>query len=203
MARPTRALLSRDIIGRAAIELVEAGHDLQMQPLAERLGVRVSSLYHHVAGRAGVIHAMRAVLSERYRFTPPQAERWQDTVRGALGQFLRMYADHPRVLQLMVTVVIDEPNVLELYEVLVAALRTAGVPENELLVTVETLDAFIFGVALDRLSPDQLIEPRDPGLRDLVARHRTGAARNEQLFEHGLSLLLAGIRARVESARSG
>ena len=59
MARPRTTLLSRDIIGRAAIEFVDAGKDLQVVPLAKHLGVSVSSLYHHVDGRDGVNRAMR------------------------------------------------------------------------------------------------------------------------------------------------
>ncbi|PIJ16285.1 TetR family transcriptional regulator, partial [Leucobacter sp. OLES1] len=39
MARPRTAILSREIIGRAAIEYVESGNELQLVPLARRLGV--------------------------------------------------------------------------------------------------------------------------------------------------------------------
>lgn len=197
MARPRKAILTGEIIGRAAIEFVEAGNDLQMKPLADTLGVQVSSLYHHVDGRAGVIHAMRQVLAAEYPFAVDPSGPWEEVLDRALRSAWRMYADHPRVLQLMVTVVIDEPDVLELYEVLVGALRRAGVPEAELLTAVETLDAFIFGAALDRLSPDRLIDPQDDDLAALVERQPVGAERNERLFEYGLSLIIAGIKARV------
>ena len=202
MARPRKAILTRDIIGRAAVDLVEAGNDLQMNPLAESLGVRVSSLYHHVDGRAGVIHAMRQVLSAQYRFDTDAEGPWEEVLRRALKSAWRMYADHPRVLQLMVTVVIDEPQVLELYEVLGSALTRAGIPDNELLTTMETLDAFIFGAALDRLSPDRLIAPRSPQLARLVERHPVGRDRNTQLFDRGLSLIIAGITARAAEVRA-
>lgn len=202
MARPRKAILTRDIIGRAAIDLVEAGHELQMNPLAEKLGVRVSSLYHHVDGRAGVIHAMRQVLSEQYRFGASAEGPWEEVLRGELKTAWRMYADHPRVLQLMVTVVIDEPQVLELYEVLGEALSRAGIPDDELLTTMETLDAFIFGAALDRLSPDRLIAPRTPQLTRLVEQHPVGRERNTQLFERGLTLIIAGITARAAEVRA-
>ena len=200
MARPRTAILTPEIIGRAAIDLVERGHDLQMKPLAEKLGVRVSSLYHHVEGRAGVIHAMRQVLAARYPFEVNPDGTWQEVIRRALRSAWRMYADHPRVLQLMVTVVIDEPDVLALYEVLVTALRRAGIPESDLLTTVETLDAFIFGAALDRLSPDRIIKPETPDLMGLLDAHPVGNERNERLFEQGITLIIAGIEARAGDA---
>ncbi|NNV08536.1 TetR/AcrR family transcriptional regulator, partial [Geobacillus sp. MMMUD3] len=66
MARPTSPLLSREKIALAAIEMLDSGQELKIQPLAKRLGVSLSSLYHHVDGREGIVHAMREVLSGQY-----------------------------------------------------------------------------------------------------------------------------------------
>lgn len=201
MARPRSVKLSREIIGRAAIEYVEAGHELQLVPLAQQLGVSVSSFYHHVAGRDGVIQAMRQVLVPEYIAAPPElpeASGWEDRIRREVELTWRMYADHPRVLQLMLTVVIDEPDVLRFYTALTAALVEAGVPDDELVTTVEVIDAFTFGAALDALSPDQILDLGAAGgkLAELLPTHPTGRARNARVFEHGVDLLLAGIRAR-------
>lgn len=202
MARPRTARLSREIIGRAAIDFVEAGHELQLVPLARRLGVSVSSLYHHVAGRDGVIQAMRQVLVAQYVRPLPAVGDWRQRIRQEVELTWRMYADHPRVLQLMLTVVIDEPDVLRIYSVLAEALDEAGLPEDEILTTIEVIDAFTFGMTLDALSPDTILDPaRATGtLARLLPGELTGSARNRRVFALGLDLIIAGIEARVREA---
>lgn len=204
MARPKEPLLSREIIARAAIELIEEGKDLQIVPLAERLGVSKSSLYHHVRGRTGVIHAIREVLGEEYQLLPTASDDWEETVRASARSAGSLYGDHPRVLPLLLSVVIDEPATVGFYSVLVDALERAGIPEDELLSTVETIDAFAFGVALDALSPDLIFDagPAHSRLTTLSAKHPTGKARNALLFERGLDLLVLGIRERGRIANS-
>ena len=199
MARPRVSLLSRRTIAEAAIEMLDAGRELQVVPLAESLGVGVSSLYHHVSGRTGIIRAMRDVLTQRYAPEVDPSLPWEERVRAAVEALWRMYSDHPRVLQLLLTVVIEEPATMGIYEAMIGALREAGVPEAELLSTVETLDAFAFGAALDSLSPERIFGDagEDPELAGLLGAHPTGRRRNRILFEHGLGLILGGIRARA------
>lgn len=199
MARPRTARLSREIIGRAAIEFVEAGNELQLVPLARRLGVSVSSLYHHVAGRDGVIQAMRQVLVAEYIRPLSTEGDWRQRIRQEVELTWRMYADHPRVLQLLLTVVIDEPDVLRIYSVLADALEEAGLPDDEILTTIEVIDAFTFGMTLDALSPETILDPeRATGtLARLLPGHLSGAERNRRVFASGLDLIVAGIEARV------
>ncbi|NLB48181.1 MAG: TetR/AcrR family transcriptional regulator [Microbacteriaceae bacterium] len=202
MARPRTALLTRERIARAAIALVDSGHELQVMPLAKRLGVSVSSIYHHVNGRVGIIHAMREVLVNEHPLTPDPKASWEDTVRSSALHLWHLYGNHPRVMPLLVSVVIDEPVTLDFYAVLVDALAEAGIPEHEQLSTAETIEAFIFGVALDAGSPDTIFQPtnRHPRMEQLIAAHPQGRARNVQLFERGLELLLLGIRERARIA---
>lgn len=204
MARPRTTLLTREIIGRAAVELVDSGADLQVVPLAKKLGVSVSSLYHHVDGRDGIIRAMRQSLVTEYVHAPLGDPDWQRTIRNEVENTWRMYAEHPRVLQLMVTVVIDEPDVLRFYSVLADALTTAGLPETEIITTIEVIDAFSFGAALDALSPDTILDPghTEGRLSGLLADHPVGPVRNRAVFDRGLDLLLAGIAARARDPRS-
>ena len=202
VARPRTALLSREIIGRAAIEFVESGHELQLVPLAKRLGVSVSSLYHHVDGRDGVIQAMRQVLAPQYLGPISREGSWRERIRRQVEFIWRMYAEHPRVLQLTITVVIDEPDMLSFYGALVDALEEAGIPDDELLTTVEVIDAFCFGAVLDALSPDAILaaERAEGRLADLLPAHPVGEERNQRVFERGLELIIAGISARAAEA---
>lgn len=202
MARPRTVRLSREIIGRAGIDYVAAGHELQLVPLAKRLGVSVSSLYHHVEGREGVIRAMREVLVAEYLTSAPTAQNWEQRIRSEVELTWRMYADHPGVLQLLLTVVVDEPDVLRFYSAIAESLAEAGLPADEVLTTIEVIDAFTFGAALDALSPARILDPGRAGdeLRGLIAQHPVGAERNRRVFDRGLDFMIAGIRARVEAA---
>lgn len=225
MARPKQARLSVEIIGQAAIDYVEAGNELQLVPLAKSLGVSVSSLYHHVSGREGVIRAMRQVLNERYAAEPEAADGsggiggadhadagaaapvaaqlasgdgrepgWAGRIRRECNAIWRMYAEHPKVLAHMLTVVIDEPYALEIYEKLATALTEAGVPDSDLLSTVEVIDAFILGAAFDSMSPDQILDPSEVGgrLAELQATHPRGKERTQRMYERGVDLIIAG-----------
>ncbi|QIK63538.1 TetR family transcriptional regulator [Leucobacter viscericola] len=202
MARPLKALLSQEIIGQAAIQLVDSGRELQVVPLAKQLGVSVSSLYHHVDGREGIIRAMRQVMVSEYKSPERSAADWRETLRREVEQTWIMYVSHPRVLQLLITVVINEPDALSFYEVLAEALERAGLPDEEILTTIEAIEAFSIGAALDALSPEVLIDPAhsDGKLATLLPHHSSGEVRNREVFERGLELIIDGIAARVAAA---
>ncbi len=210
MVRPRTQRLSREIIGRAALEMVDAGEELQLVPLAEKLGVSPSSLYHHVNGRDGVIRAIRHVLIRTYvtgqspevgtgSIARDAEADWKSVIRREVERTWRMYAKHPQAMQLLITVVIDDPDTLGFYERLTRTLLDAGLPDGEVLSTIEAIDAFSFGVALDALSPRTVwqAEGASDGLAVLLDSHPTGAQRNRAVFEHGLELLIDGISTRM------
>lgn len=72
MGRPSRALLSREIIARAALDTVdEHGPDgLTMRALADRLGVKAASLYNHVGGKDELIDALAELVNAEIDLTP-------------------------------------------------------------------------------------------------------------------------------------
>lgn len=199
MARPSSPILSREKIALTAIAMIDEGEELKIQPLAKRLGVSLSSLYHHVDGREGIVHAMREVLSSQYDFEAPTGLSWRETLKAGIHALWRLYSDHPRVMIHLLGVTIEEPGTLALYESLITTLKRAGVPRDELLTTVEVLDAFAFGAALDALSPTRIFSPDDSPseLGGLLEEHPSGNERNQLLYERGVDIILTGIEARV------
>lgn len=199
MARPSSPLLSREKIGRAAIGMIDGGGELKIQPLAKKLGVSLSSIYHHVDGREGVIHAMREVLSVEYALNIPDQGSWKDNLKAIVDSLWRLYSDHPRVMIHLLGVTVEEPGTLTLYESLIDVLADAGVPETELLTTIEVLDAFAFGAALDALSPQVIFAPasEDSRLTSLIENHPAGTERNHRLYRRGLDIIIAGIEAGI------
>lgn len=199
MARPSTPLLSREKIALAAIEMIDAGEALKIQPLAKKLGVSLSSLYHHVDGRDGIVHAMREVLSSEYVFEAVDGHSWKESLKAGVGALWRLYSDHPRVMIYLLGVTIHEPETLLLYESLFESLQRSGLPEDELLTTLEVLDAFAFGAALDALSPSTIFAPevKESPLARHLDGHPSGADRNLLLYQRGLDIIIAGIEARV------
>ncbi|SDR92270.1 DNA-binding transcriptional regulator, AcrR family [Brevibacterium siliguriense] len=203
MARPSSPLLSREKIGRAAIGMIDDGGELKIQPLAKELGVSLSSIYHHVDGREGVIHAMREVLSAEYALNIPDQGSWKEDLKAKMDSLWRLYSDHPRVMIHLLGVTVEEPRTLTLYESLIDVLVSAGVPETELLTTIEVLDAFAFGAALDALSPQVIFSPEseDSRLTKLIENHPAGAERNHLLYRRGLDFIIAGIEAGIPQSQ--
>lgn len=199
MARPSSPLLSREKIGRAAIGMIDDGGELKIQPLAKELGVSLSSIYHHVDGREGIIHAMREVLSAEYALNIPDQGSWKEDLKARMDSLWRLYSDHPRVMIHLLGVTVEEPRTLTLYESLIDVLASAGVPEPELLTTIEVLDAFAFGAALDALSPQVIFSPEseDSRLTKLIENHPAGTERNHLLYRRGLDFIIAGIEAEI------
>ena len=202
MARPSSPILSREKIAIAAIEMIDDGHELKIQPLAKTLGVSLSSIYHHVDGREGIVHAMREVLSRDYEFIVPDGLEWRDALKAGVLALWSLYSDHPRVMIHLLGVTVEEPRSLALYDSMITTLKRAGIPREEILTTLEILDAFAFGAALDALSPTRIYSPDETQteMADLIENHPSGSERTRLLFETGVEVILDGIAARVPSA---
>lgn len=203
MGRPRTARLSPEIIGQAAIGLVESGRDLHVVTLAERLGVHVSSLYHHVAGRDGILLAMRDVIVAQHEYSPPPVESsWQERIRFEIKQVWRIYARYPRSIQILISLIVDQPNQLNFYSSLVDSLTEAGLPDNEILVTLGAIDAFALGAALDTLSPEIIFDATaaESRMRSLLRNYPSGSERIYAVVEQGMELLILGISERIRQS---
>lgn len=202
MPRPKTPKLTRAAIAAAAIEHVEAGRELQLVPIAKRLNVSVSSLYHHVDGRNDIVHAMRELLTESYWLEIPAGTPWPEAVRQAATVLRDLYGNHPRTTPLLLSVEVASPATLAFYSELMISLLDGGIPVESVVTVVEMVDAYVLGVALDAMSPSSLfdLENLPARVRPLFAAHPTGKRRNDELFEFGLKILIEGIRRLTTSA---
>ncbi|HEY1829132.1 MAG TPA: TetR/AcrR family transcriptional regulator [Acidimicrobiales bacterium] len=160
--RPERAArgpvpsLSREEITRAAVALADTqGIDaVSMRALAVELGVGATSLYRYVARKDELIDLMvDAVMGDDLQFE----------IRGDWRQVLRSFARGMRAMTLRHPWVAVHgagrrslgPNTARRYEQVLGAIDGLGLEIDEMLVMVETLDAFIRGRALDELSEEE------------------------------------------------
>lgn len=197
MARPTSPLLSVEKIATAALVLVDSTGELTIARLARSLGVRPSSLYHHVAGRAEIVEAMRARV-----FTERPIDLTDTDPATALPGILRAYRDafarHPRLIPMLTAHTVVAPEVLEIYGALAALLVRRGLPADRVLDAVTILDSYVIGAALDLVAPDQVWTDSDStpvGLRTAIAQAPAGRERADRSFELGLLVVLSGLEA--------
>ncbi|WP_415847520.1 TetR/AcrR family transcriptional regulator, partial [Tsukamurella strandjordii] len=64
VGRPSTPQIDRASIGAAALELIDRDGGFTMPALARRLGVQVSSIYHHVDGRGAVVELVREAVTK-------------------------------------------------------------------------------------------------------------------------------------------
>lgn len=153
-SRPRRGRLDQEAVLQAAEVLVDRdGYDaLTMTSLAAELDARVSSLYNHVANledlRALIqVRAMR-LLGEHVR-TAAMGHAGVDGLR-ALSHALRAFArSHPQRYAALTRPPIDPEAfyaaALVAIEALAVMVRSAGLPEKDLLQTAMALFAALHG----------------------------------------------------------
>ncbi|HEY5882843.1 MAG TPA: TetR/AcrR family transcriptional regulator C-terminal domain-containing protein [Nakamurella sp.] len=203
MPRPSQPILSRELICRTALAQLDRTGRFTVPEVAQKLGVSVSSLYHHVAGRAEIVEGIRGLLASR--FTPIADDLpWADGVAGWARSYRDAFAAHPAVIPALVAQTISDPTTLRQYAALAGALTRAGFGPDSVVLAVTMLDNLCLGAALDVGAPSVIWEDSpalDSPLQAALARATLGADRAEQGFEMGLNLTIRGLAEMLERDR--
>jgi AcrR family transcriptional regulator len=162
--RPERAArgpapsLSREVITAAAVTLADTQgiEAVSMRALAVELGVGAASLYRYVARKDELIDLMvDAVMGNDLEFEV--RGNWREDMR-SIGRGLRaMTLRHPWMAIQGAGPRNFGPNTVERYEQVLSAIDGLGLEIDEMLVMVETLDAFIRGRTLEDLSEQEAV----------------------------------------------
>jgi AcrR family transcriptional regulator len=208
--------LNREQVLTAALDLLEeAGLDqLTMRRLAAALGVQNGATYWHFRSKQALLEAMAdamlAGLTTGLDERLPWHERIAELAR-RLRQALLSRRDGARIFS---GVFFPLPNALAYGETMIAALCEGGLPSRDAVWTADTLTYYVVGhtiedqlaatlpdggkSAVTRLT-DAVDSQRYPHL--LAALAHVPAPHQEQHFEHGLHLVIAGIRASLDQAQ--
>ncbi|OEJ41068.1 hypothetical protein AR457_10985 [Streptomyces agglomeratus] len=208
MARPSQPLLSRAIIARAALELLEEDgpQALKMRALAERLGVRGASLYHHVASKDDLLDAASELINEEIDLGPLQNPEWRDGLAEYARGYRRVYLRYPNVIALVARRRVEADKALRGYDALLATLVRAGCTPDRAAEAAAAFDYLVLGSALETFAAGFTRDPAGyrpahPALADALesADARPGglAALDDRGFELGLRLILDGLAARL------
>ncbi|MFE3442652.1 TetR/AcrR family transcriptional regulator [Nocardia sp. NPDC059180] len=201
MPRPSRPKLSPQIIVDAALHMVDTAGDFTMPGLAERLNVRPSSLYNHVAGRAEIVELMRARVMDDIHVEGVGAEDgdWVETVAVLAREYRLSYSKHPRLIPLLTAHTVQTDVAFGMYNALATAFAAGGFAPAQVLHAITTLDSFVLGSALDLAAPQEVWAntPRaNEPMRAALAAAGTAPHRADDAFEFGLGTLISGWQAR-------
>lgn len=209
----TRERLTREAIVDAAIELIsdEGMEALTMRALAVRCGAAPMSLYRHVRDKEDLM----SVVLDRYLsdLELPDADElpWRETVMTVFRSVNRAFVRHPRLSQFVASQRMDTTGAYRGFEVLLRALRRAGLDGAAAVEAFDALMSYAAGFATRKAGP----RLREPGpaehlrhIRELppeqfamvrdAAEHLVELRASERDFEIGLELLLDGIEQRVQ-----
>ncbi len=211
-AAPARTPLSTATVLAAAVALAdrEGIEALTIRALAESLGTRPMSLYHHVAGKEAIVDGMVELVFGEIALPVPGPD-WRAQMRlrctSAHGVLLR----HPWAAPLMQSRTAPGPVQLTHHEAVLSCLRAGGLSLPLTAHAYAVLDAFVYGFAFQQSvlpfeggGPDIQALANDimaafpvdayPTFAEFTRDHvlAPGYA-YEHSFEYGLGLILDGL----------
>lgn len=201
MGRPATPLLSRDIIGQAALGMIDKeGPDaFSVNRLAANLGVHPSSLYNHVTSKADIIEVVRHLIVEHIDYSAFDTEPWLEALSTWARSYRAAFASYPNTIKLLATSPIRDEAALIMYEHVLDCLVAAGWPAESVMSIVTALESFIVGSVIDLSAPEQMVladqSTGAPHLAATLTSSHTQAARRraDDDFELGLRIFLVGL----------
>jgi TetR/AcrR family tetracycline transcriptional repressor len=197
--------LTRDDVVRAAVQVLddEGLPGLTLRAVATRLGVSAPTLYWHVKDKRHLLD----LVAEQVLADPPEASR-PPRPDEPVWEWL---ADSARLRRAMLLAHRDSVQVvagnrptesgMQQIERTLGVLVVAGLEPGEAVRVLTSLGSFILGDALEtQAARERPLEElpdgveRHPTLR--AATHTIGG--EDERFEEGLTLLMDGLRARLE-----
>ena len=179
-----------------------------MRSLAQELGVKPMSLYHHVANKEEILDGIIDIVFGEIEMAPDDAD-WRSAMRHRAISARRVLARHPWATPLMESRTNPGHATLRHHDAVIGTLRRAGFSIGLTAHAYSLLDAYIYGFALQEASlpfdPETASDvaeamlapfPSDefPHLAELATEHvlQPGYDYGKE-FEFGLELILDGL----------
>lgn len=202
MPRPHRAILSRELIFATALEMTDRAGRFTVPELAQRLGVSVSSLYHHVQGRAEIVEGIRGLMTPALDSLDADTP-WEIAVTEWARAYRDSFAAHPAAIPALVGQTVSAPNTLAQYDLVAEVLERAGLGADSIVMAITMLDTLCLGAALDLAAPSVIWEPR--GAESSLSRALAGATpdvdRSSRAFEIQLALIVGELASQLTTQR--
>lgn len=191
--------LTRETLVDAGLRLLdEVGLDgLTVRRLAAELGVQSPALYWHIRTKQELLDEMANAIIMRAQMGPPRPdESWQDWLRRRARSYrasVLASRDGARV----VAGAVRGGDSVRHFERELAAMVERGFTPVQALRTITALSHYINGHVLQEQAVtaavgDRRARPDLTGLPTLAAALRSGSPIGDEVFEHGLSILITG-----------
>lgn len=150
---PRRAALTKERVIAAAVQLAdEDGIDaLSMRKLAQALGVEAMSLYHHVANKDELLDGMVDVVFAEVHLPAPEGP-WIDEIRTRCVSMRDVLLRHPWAVGLLDSRRSPGMANLQHHDAVIGCLRAGGFAVRGAALAFATLDAFVYGFAVQELA---------------------------------------------------
>ena len=207
MGRPPIALLSRERIADAALELMDEqrGH-FTLTQLARRLGVKGPSLYNHVRGIDDVFELMRGRVHQSLGPKLDPGWSWQDAVRHVAQSDRVSIGQHPWMVPGTMLNPVEAEGSLDSVRAFADILERAGFPPTDVLNVLAAVDFIAVAGALDLNAPEHIYgeEPRlgDDALGRALRASRSGRFRADEAFDFAVERLVDSLERRLAAVRS-
>jgi TetR/AcrR family tetracycline transcriptional repressor len=201
--------ISRPQIVEAALELLD--HDglsgVTTRRIADRLGIKSASLYWHIRDREELLDLLSDRVVAVARFPDPSAG-WRQQVMGLMDEFLRCLLTHRDAARVVAGRPPTGPIRLRGAEMLLRALITAGLDDQQAIDAGLVLTTYVVGFALEQQASgastapqvDEAFESEYPTLARLALGATEGVVLTAR-FHEGMAVVLDGIEARTAAAR--
>jgi AcrR family transcriptional regulator len=213
-----RVPLSRERVLRGAIAIADAAGigALTMRSLAQELGVKPMSLYHHVANKEEILDGIIDVVFSEIDLPSADAD-WRSAMRHRAISARRVLARHPWATPLMESRTNPGPATLRQHDSVIGTLRGAGFSIRMTAHAYSLLDSYVYGFALQEAalpfnSPDAVPDVAEtilaqfpseeyPHLAELATEHvlQPGYDYGDE-FEFGFDLILDGLERLLHSS---
>lgn len=203
--------LTREAVIDAAAELAaESGYEsLSMRTLGERCGVSAMALYRYVATKEDLLGALADRILGELELPRPDEGTWQEQIGAVMGSLHRVLLTHPELAGIAARQHLNGRHAYAGAEVVLAALRLAGLAGEAAAVALGTLTSYTIGFSqrqtgarseetlaarlavVESLPAEQFRNITELGSTFLL-RH------SDRQFADGLRMIIAGIEALAE-----
>jgi AcrR family transcriptional regulator len=210
-----RSRLSRERVLDAALAVADAGGiaSLTIRSLAEQLGVKPMSVYHHVANKEAILDGLVDLVFAEIDL-PVAGADWRAEMHRRASSARRVLSRHRWAIGLLESRTSPGPATLRHHDAVLGTLRAAGFSREMTAHAYALLDSYVYGFALQEASlpfegPESVGEVADP-IMELMATgaypHMVDMATRHYLqpgydfadeFEFGLELILDGLDRAV------
>lgn len=207
--------LSRDRVLHAAVTVADrvgiAG--LTMRSLAQELGAKPMSVYHHVANKDEILDGIVDIVFSEIDL-PAVGAQWRSEISRRAQSARRVLKAHPWAVPLLESRTSPGPATLAHHDAVLGTLRAAGFSRELTAHAYALLDAYVYGFAIQEASlPVADADDKDEVTEPIVQLMDTGAYPHlvemttsyylqpgygfENEFTFGLDLLLDGLDLRL------